>query len=51
MRIAIGGISHETSTFVKGVMIHVDAKAIQTHDFARLQYQKRRGGFLTENIK
>ena len=51
--IAVKSAAHFRASFGRfaGVMINVDAKAIQTHDFARLQYQKRRGGFLTENIK
>jgi len=50
--IAVKSAAHFRASFGRfaGVMINVDAQAIQTHDFAKLPYQKRRGGFLSEKI-
>lgn len=45
--IAVKSAAHFRASFERfaGVIINVDAQAIQTHDFARLRYQKRQRKF------
>jgi microcystin degradation protein MlrC len=50
--IAVKSAAHYRASFGKfaGTMINVDAQAIQTHDFAKLPYQKRRRNFFPVDV-
>ena len=50
--IAVKSAAHFRASFGRfaGVIINVDAQAIQTHDFAKLQYHKRRRNFFPVEI-
>ncbi|MCX7386375.1 MAG: M81 family metallopeptidase [Planctomycetales bacterium] len=51
--IAVKSAAHFRASFGRfaGIIINVDAQAIQTHDFARLQYQKRRRTFFPVEVR
>ncbi|MBC8356170.1 MAG: M81 family metallopeptidase [Planctomycetes bacterium] len=51
--IAVKSAAHFRASFEKfaGVIINVDAEAIQTHDFAKLKYRKRQREFYPVEIK
>jgi len=50
--IAVKSAAHFRASFGRfaGVIINVDAQAIQTHNFAKLQYHKRRRNFFPVEI-
>ena len=50
--IAVKSAAHFRASFGKfaGIMINVDAQAIQTHDFAKLQYLKRGRNFFPVDV-
>jgi microcystin degradation protein MlrC len=50
--IAVKSAAHFRASFepFAGIIINVDAEAIQTHDFAKLKYHKRHRGFFPVEI-